>query len=351
MTEPDLRLVAELGTAFYFCAAGPRAPTWLSPGFFAVTGVPQPPWPGWHWTDAIHADDRPSFVEGWTRAEMDGTRLDTEVRLVGTDGCDQWYRVRAAVQDPGPDRGAAPVWVGAALDLREERSGATGRLTTEFLATASHELRTPLNAIAGWIHVLKPKAQADLQQWHALEAIERNVLAEKALIDSLLDVSRLARGAVAIVPARLDLTALVRACVANLTPAAIAKGVSVVIETPLEPVVITADRVKIEQVVWHLLTNAFRYTSHPGEVRIRVSRDQDRVWLRVQDSGEGIDATFLPYVFEPFSQRPRIAVRAGLGLGLTVVRALVELHGGSISAASDGHGQGAVFEVMLPSAA
>lgn len=351
MTELELRLVAELGTAFYFSAAGPRAPTWLSPGFFAVTGVSQAPRPGWHWTDTMHADDRSAFIECWTQAEADRTRLDTQVRLAGADGCDQWYRVRAAAREPSPRHGEAPVWVGVALDLREEQSGATGRLTTEFLATASHQLRTPLNAIAGWLHVLKLRVPADLQQGRGLAAIERNVLAETGLIDDLLDVSRLARGAVTIVPARIDLTALVRSSVANVTPAALAKGVHLIVEAPLEPVVTMADRLKIEQVVWHLLTNAVRYSSPSGEVRVHLGRDDGQVWLRVRDSGAGIDATFLPYVFEPFSRRPRIPTRTGLGLGLTVVRALVELHGGSVSAASAGHGQGAMFEVTLPSAA
>lgn len=351
MTEPELLLVAQLGTAFYFCAAGPQAPTRLSASFFTVTGVRQPPAPGWHWTDTIHPDDRASFVDLWTRADADRTSIDTEVRLTGTDGRDHWYRMRAQAREPGSTLGEVPSWVGVAMDVREERSGATGRLTTQFLATASHELRTPLNALAGWLHVLKLQAQTDLRQWHALAAMERNLLAEKTLIDGLLDVSRLARGAVTIAPVRIDLTALVQDCVANVTPGAIAKGVIVAVEAPAQPVMVTADRLKLEQVVWHLLTNALRYTNHPGEVRIHVGHDERQAWLRVQDSGEGIDATFLPYVFEPFSQRPRIAARAGLGLGLTVVRALVELHGGSISAASDGHGQGAVFEVTLPGAA
>ena len=110
-------------------------------------------------------------------------------------------------------------------------------------------------------------------------------------------------------------------------------------------------QLKIEQVVWRLLANSIRSTSRSGAVQVQVGQGQDRAWLRVTDSGEGIDATFLPYVFEPFSQRPSSAARAGLGLGLTVVRALVELHGGSVCAASQGQGHGSVFEVTLPRAA
>ena len=350
MTDAALRLVAELSTAFHFRAAAPQATAWLSAGFFAITGVPESPSPGWHWTDAIHADDRASFRDRWTRADADGARLDTEVRLTGRDGAGHWYRMRAAPLQLVPDGGAAPGWVGVAQDTREE-SESTAQLTAEFLATASHELRTPLNAIAGWLHVLKLRAQGDLQQWHALAVIERNVQAEKMLIESLLDVSRLARGAVTIVPVPLDLAALARTCVANATPAAVAKGLVLHVAAPVAPVMVTADRLKIEQVVWHLLANAIRSTGSPGEVHVQVGHDGTRAWLRVRDSGEGIDATFLPYVFEPFRQQPRIAARAGLGLGLTVVRALVELHGGSVSAASAGHGHGAVFEVALPGVA
>ncbi len=296
----------------------------------------------------IHPDDRPSFVASWTRAEADHARLDTEVRLTGTDGRDHWYRVRAEPLEP--DDGGSCAWVGVALDV-SETAAAHAQLTTEFLATASHELRTPLNAIAGWLHVLKLHARDDLPQWHALAAIERNLLAEKTLIEGLLDVARLARGAVTIVPARVDLSDLVRTCAANATPAAAAKGVALRVDAPMDPVVVTADRVKIEQVVWHLLANAIRHTAGAGQVHIQVGHDHGRAWLRVRDSGEGIDATFLPHVFEPFSQRPLVATRVGLGLGLSVVRALVELHGGSVSAASDGPGHGAVFEVTLPSAA
>lgn len=351
MTEPELRLVADLGTAFYFCAAGPRAPATLSAGFFALTGMAQPPSPGWHWTEAIHPDDRTSFVGCWARAEADRARIDTEVRLIGTDGRDHHYRVRASpLLLPGSEGDGPLEWVGVALDASGV-SATTAQLTTEFLATASHELRTPLNAIAGWLHVLKLQARGDLPQWRALAAIERNLLAEKSLIDGLLDVARLARGAVTIVPARVDLTDLVRTCVASATPAAVARGVTLRVDAPVTPVVVTADRMKIAHVVWHLLANAIRHTAGAGQVDIQVGRDDAHAWLRVQDSGEGIDATFLPHMFEPFSQRPLIAARAGLGLGLTVVRALVELHGGSVSAASDGPGHGAVFEVTLPSAA
>lgn len=285
-------------------------------------------------------------------------------------GTTRWYRLRAVpVRGPGIDNGA-PRWVGVALDVHDLRLLSTernealacctratrqteiaGRLKAEFLATASHELRTPLNAIAGWLHVLKLRAHDDLQQLHALAALERNVLAEKKLIDSLLDVSRLTRGLETISPVAVDLGAVVRTCVANLMPAAVAKGVAVTVLAPDEPLLVTVDPPKIEQVIWHLLANAIRFTELSGAVSVSVRRDGTGARLRVQDSGEGIDAAFLPYVFEPFGQRSHAASRSGLGLGLTVVRSLVELHGGSVSAASDGPGRGATFEVTLPAAA
>ena len=144
MTEPELRLVADLGTAFYFCAAGPRAPATLSAGFFALTGMAQPPSPGCHWTEAIHPDDRTSFVGCWARAEADRARIDTEVRLIGTDGRDHHYRVRASpLLLPGSEGDGPLEWVGVALDASGV-SATTAQLTTEFLATASHELRTPI---------------------------------------------------------------------------------------------------------------------------------------------------------------------------------------------------------------
>ena len=346
MTECELRVVADLGSAFYFRAAGPGGPTWFSAGFFEATGIPQPPSPGWDWTELIHPDDRAGVLERWTQARAAGARLDTELRLTVADGSARWYRLLAEVGPSGASDGGEAVWVGVGLES-EQRSDAR-ELTTEFLATASHELRTPLNAIAGWLHMLKLYSRADLPQWQALSAIERNMLAEKALIDDLLDVSRLTRGAMSIVPARVDLTQLVRGCVANAMASAVAKGVDLRVEAPADQVTIIADQRKIEQVVWHLLANSIRCSSHPGTVAIQVGQDHARSWLRVTDSGEGIDARFLPYVFEPFSQQPRHPARTGLGLGLTLVRGLVELHGGSVSAASEGHGHGAVFEVILP---
>jgi signal transduction histidine kinase len=369
MNGQELRLVADLSAAFHFRADGPAGPVWLSPAFFELTGAARPPTPGWRWTDLIDAADSAAFLDAWRRAASEGTLLDAEVRLAVSAGTTRWYRLRAVpVRGPRKNHGA-PRWVGVGLDVHdrwllsternealEYRAGASrqiemaGRLKAEFLSTASHELRTPLNAIAGWLHVLKLRAQGDLQQLHALAALERNVLAEKKLIDSLLDVSRLTRGLETISPVAVDLVAVVRTCVSNLMPAALAKGVEVNVMAPDEPLLVNADPPKIEQVIWHLLANAIRFTELSGAVWVSVRRDGPGARLLVQDSGEGIDAAFLPYVFEPFGQRSHAASRSGLGLGLTVVRSLVELHGGSISAASDGPGWGATFEVTLPAA-
>jgi signal transduction histidine kinase/CheY-like chemotaxis protein len=220
----------------------------------------------------------------------------------------------------------------------------------EFLMTVSHELRTPLTAIYGWSRLLATGQLRDEHKARALATIERNARAQTRLIDDLLDVSRVITGKLRLDIRQVNLVDVVRGAVEAMRPALAAKGIQ--LETTLDPSegLILGDAERLQQVVWNLLSNATKFTPEGGRVHLRLQRSGSRLEMAVTDSGVGIAPEFLPYVFERFRQQDSGSRRkyGGLGLGLAIVRHLVELHGGSVSAESDGEGRGATFKVVLP---
>ncbi|HEV2861049.1 MAG TPA: PAS domain S-box protein, partial [Pyrinomonadaceae bacterium] len=224
------------------------------------------------------------------------------------------------------------------------------RLKDEFLATVSHELRTPLTAILGWAHMLRTgQLDANLAAG-AFDKIERNARAQAQLIDDLLDVSRAISGKLRLDVRPVDPNSFIEAAVEAVRPGAEAKGVRVqkVIDTGL--VTVSGDPVRLQQVVWNLLSNAVKFTPRGGRIQVKLERVSSHVEIAVSDTGAGIDPEFLPYVFDRFRQADGTTTRAhgGLGLGLSIVRHIVELHGGTVMAESAGEGQGATFTVLLP---
>ncbi|HEX9982163.1 MAG TPA: ATP-binding protein [Thermoanaerobaculia bacterium] len=223
------------------------------------------------------------------------------------------------------------------------------RARDEFLATVSHELRTPLTSIIGWIQLLRlDRDEASLNE--GLETIDRNARAQTRLIEDILDFSRINAGKLHLSVASLDLTELIAASMEVIRPAAEAKGVRVERILDSEAGHISGDADRLQQVVWNLLSNAVKFTPRGGKVLIRLERVNSHCELTVSDTGQGIPANFLPYVFDRFSQADSSSTRAhaGLGLGLGIVRHLVELHGGTVQAFSRGEGQGSTFAVRLP---
>jgi signal transduction histidine kinase/ActR/RegA family two-component response regulator len=224
------------------------------------------------------------------------------------------------------------------------------RTKDEFLATVSHELRTPLNAILGWVRMLRSGGLPEDKRERALEIIERNANAQTQLIEDLLDVSRIISGKLRLDMRSANLETVVENAIEAVRPAAHAKNV--VLEQVLDPELapIWGDPARLQQVVWNLLTNAVRFTPAEGRVTLTARRRQEFVDISVADTGQGIDAAFLPKIFERFRQADATTTRkhGGLGLGLAIVRHLVELHGGTVHVASDGEGRGATFSVTLP---
>jgi signal transduction histidine kinase/ActR/RegA family two-component response regulator len=224
------------------------------------------------------------------------------------------------------------------------------RMKDEFLMTVSHELRTPLTAIYGWARMLVTGQIRDEHKQRAIETIERNAQAQTQLVNDLLEVSRAISGKVRLDVAAVDLTGVISAAVESIQPAADAKNIRV--EADLDPAAgpISGDAARLQQIVWNLLSNAIKFTPRDGRVEIRLARQNDHVEIVVSDTGAGIAPEFAPYVFDRFRQADAGTTRqhGGLGLGLAIVRHLVELHGGLVSAESRGVGCGATFRVALP---
>src|SRR5689334_19230295 len=240
------------------------------------------------------------------------------------------------------------------LLLRAERARseaeAANRIKDEFLATLSHELRTPLTSLLGWSSVLREAKRDEKVLTQGLEAIDRNARVQAQLIDDLLDVSRIVSGKLNLEVRPLDITSVARAAINVVRPAAEAKGIN--LDYFAEPGLgaISADSARLQQIIWNLLSNAVKFTPSGGKICVRVEQDGTDARVTVKDTGQGIEPEFLPRVFDRFLQADSSTTRSfgGLGLGLAIVRHLVELHGGTVSAQSDGLNKGATFSATFP---
>ena len=315
-------------------------------------------------TRVIHPDDRPRVLEAIEAAIADGT-YESEYRAVRPNGSVVWITERGRVlQD---DEGANVKMVGISRDVSAEREAQLererlllserrarqeaeqqSRLKDEFLATLSHELRTPMNAILGWLSMLVSGQIEDPAR--ALTIIERNAKAQAHLIEDLLLMNKLSAGTARLELGRVDVPAAIEAAVQNLLPAADGKGVAIAVTTEGRVPVIRADPDRVQQILWNLLHNGVKFTPPGGRVSVRAEVSDDYVRVEVSDNGQGIAADFLPHVFERFRQADASTTRKawGLGLGLSIAKHLVELHGGTIAVHSDGIGRGARFTVELP---
>jgi len=224
------------------------------------------------------------------------------------------------------------------------------RLKDQFLAVVSHELRTPLNAILGWAELLQSGKLDDAKRERASRAILESAKRQAQLIDELLDVARIMSGKLRLERSTVDLTEIVHSAVAVVQPVIEAKHIEVIVDTSPGLSTVFGDSSRLQQVIWNLLSNAVKYTPEGGVVRVRLQTLQGTAEMVVADSGDGIPQEFLPHVFEPFRQADASTTRthAGLGLGLSIVKQIIEAHGGVVTAENNPHGRGAVFTVRLP---
>lgn len=233
----------------------------------------------------------------------------------------------------------------------KEEAETVNRIKDEFLATLSHELRTPLNAIIGWIQLLRGGKMSDSQINKALDVIDRNAKAQNQLIDDLLDVSRIIRGTMKLQLQPTNLMEVMMASLDTVRPGAEAKNIEIVTQFEFDSTRVNADKERLQQVFWNLLINAIKFTPAGGKVTIRSEVQGNTVLVKIKDTGQGIAADILPYVFDRFRQaesKSSTRTQGGLGLGLAIVRHLVEIHGGRVMAGSEGLGTGATFAIELP---
>ena len=226
----------------------------------------------------------------------------------------------------------------------------TVRATADYFAVVMHELRAPLGAILGWSHVLRSATADESLLPHAIEVIERSAKMQSRLINDLLDLARVPRGSLHLELQRIEVAPVIEEALDAVRPSAEARGIELRTNFGPEIGTIKADPQRLEQVLWNLLWNAIKFTPRGGRIEVRLERADRQVKIAVSDNGQGISADFLPYVFDRFRQAHFASQReyGGLGLGLALVRSLVEMHGGTVSAESKGEGLGATFTIQLP---
>jgi PAS domain S-box-containing protein len=304
----------------------------------------------------IHPDDRETVIGALQRAVQTGSPYDVEYRIVAPDGSVRWVEGKGRVEYA---HGRPARMSGVCMDVtrrkkaeqaRLELAHEASRLKDEFLAVLSHELRTPLNAIVGWVQMLESGALPAARVSEAVAVIGRNARLQAQLIEDILDVSRIITGKLEIARSTVSIAHLAESAVNAVRPSALARGIDLTSEIdPLLPP-IHGDGRRLQQVLGNLLSNAVKFTGERGRIHVRSVVEPGWVAVQIADSGVGIEPAFIPFVFDRFRQGDSRAVRrhSGLGLGLAIARYLVEQHGGTISAASDGPGHGATFTVRLP---
>jgi PAS domain S-box-containing protein len=347
----------------------------VNDGFCRIVGYGADELQGGLFQRITHPDDLPANLEHYRRLKAgEVPHYEMEKRYIRRDGSIVWVHLFGSLvrnPDGSPAYGVAVIQditerkrAQAALQANEQEREAllraeqrarlqaeeANRLKDEFLATVSHELRTPLNAITGWTAVARMHPADAPAVQRALEIIERNARAQKQLIEDLLDVSRIITGKLRLELGPVDVRRVAEAALDTAAAAAAAKNIELLLQADANLPVIAADFTRLQQVVWNLLANAVKFTPDGGRVCVSVRRQGREAEIGVHDNGEGIDPEFLPFVFDRFRQADGSITRrhGGLGLGLSIVRHIVELHGGCVSVESPGAGRGASFVVRLP---
>jgi PAS domain S-box-containing protein len=341
--------------------------------------APQHPWAqytgqswdehrGYGWQDAFHPEDQERVRSTWREAHASRSVFVIEARLRHVASDTYHWVVGRAVPVLAPD-GAAREWIGTVIDvddrLRAERerdsllereqlargaAESANRAKDQFLAMVSHELRNPLSPILAWSRLLQSPDLDEAKRVQGLQAIERGARSQAQLIGDLLDISRIVSGKLRLDVRPLDLVPVIEAAIETVRPSADARQIrlSVILDPRSGP--IAGDPERLQQVAWNLLSNAVKFTPKGGRITVQLARINSHVELTVSDTGEGIPPDLLPHVFERFWQAEggTTRQRGGLGLGLAIVRHLVELHGGTVAVESEGAGRGTIFRVNLP---
>jgi len=318
------------------------------------------------WLTLVHPDDRERAAREAGAIYASGVGGSSRFRWVHKDGHEVWVESQSIVVSDGTGPiGMRGVTMDITAAVRAEiehaellhsegearaRAEEANRLKDEFLATVSHELRTPLNAVVGWSRLLQSGQLGDEGAAHAVEVIERNAGIQKQIIEDLLDVSRIITGKLRVNTQPVDILLVIHDAIDAIRPAAEAKEINIQTRFNSPDLMVKGDVDRLQQVFWNLLANAVKFTPHHGYVDIYLGRENSLAEIRIEDSGPGIPSEFLPRIFERFSQADSSSTRkhGGLGLGLAIVRHLVELHGGTVEAVNRDESGGAILIVRLP---
>jgi len=340
---------------------------WYNQRWFDYTGTTLEEMQGWGWQQVHHPEHVDRVVAEFRRCIETGEPWEDTFPLRGTDGSYRWFLSRAVpIRDA---QGNVLRWCGTNTDITDRLNAEAererllalekaaraeaeraNRVKDEFLAVLSHELRTPLNPIMGWTKLLRSNCLTPQKQLYALETIERNAKLQIQLIEDLLDVSGILQGKVSLNIVPVDLVWAIGSAIETVRLSAEVKSIEISTEFVLDIGRVLGDARRLQQVVWNLLSNAVKFTSPGGKIAVKLDRIDTRAQITVTDTGKGIEPDFLPYVFDYFRQADSTFTRkfGGLGLGLAIVRHLVELHGGTVKADSPGEGQGVTFTVRIP---
>jgi PAS domain S-box-containing protein len=366
-SERRFRMLADTAPVMVWVSGTDKLFTFFNQHWLDFTGRAIDEELGNGWTEGIHPDDLDRCLEIYTTFFDAREPFTMDYRLRRADGEYRW------ILDKGVPRfsedGVFEGYIGSCIDItdrklvegereyllnREQRARAeaeaANRAKDEFLAVVSHELRAPLNAMLGWSRILQYKQVDQATQVMALETIERSARIQAQIIDDLLDTARIISGKLRIEVQPINLAPVIQAAIDIMHPAAEAKGIEISTSLSSEMDIITGDSERLQQVVWNLVSNAIKFTPRDGRVEVLLRRVDPYLQIVVKDTGQGIKPEMTPYVFDRFYQVDSSSTRrySGLGLGLSLVRHLVELHGGTISVDSAGEDQGATFTVNLP---
>ncbi|HLK11318.1 MAG TPA: CHASE3 domain-containing protein [Candidatus Binatia bacterium] len=366
-SEARFRSMADAAPVMIWMAGLDKGCTYLNASWLAFTGRSFAEEAGDGWTAGVHPDDLPGYLTTYREAFDARRPFRAEYRLRRADGAYRWLLDTGTPRLDGDGRFVG--FIGSCIDITERKAAeaeresllataermraeaeAASRAKDAFLATVSHELRTPLSPVLLWARMLREGKLDGEDAGHALAVIEQCAKTLAKLIDDLLDMSRIIAGKLRIEPRPVRLAPVIHAAVDVVRPAAEAKGVDVEVALDGEAAAVSGDPERLQQIVWNLVSNAVKFTPRGGRVQVALGRVDSHVEIAVRDTGEGMAPEFLARAFDRFEQadaRPGRR-RGGLGLGLAIVRHLVELHGGAVRAHSDGPGRGAVFTVELP---
>ena len=368
VSNERFRLMADSAPVLIWMADHTKARNWFNQRWLDFTGRSADQEAGFGWTQNVHEDDLARCLQAYAEGFDTRQPFGSEYRIRRADGQPRWIIERASPLFEGPDNSFSG-YIGSCVDITEakqlqadreetlkaeraarEEAERVGRLKDEFLATVSHELRTPLNAILGWATLMRRLEPGSSDHARGLETIERNARIQGEIIADLLDMSRIISGKVQLDVQSIDLSEVINAALDAVKLSIEAKKLRLRVTLDARAGRLRGDPGRLQQVIWNLLTNAVKFTPSGGRIDVVMERVNSHVEVCVEDSGVGIKPEFLAFVFDRFRQADSSTTRrhGGLGLGLSIVKHLVELHGGSVRVKSAGEGQGATFIVALP---